>query len=157
MFVVYMTSSLKSSTLPPLLGSYCAARFAAQRCTISLSTSLLLINPYPTNMCKYAIMQIGKCANMQICKLAYMQICNIMQVGKYSNMRTAVTISPSIPILLIPFPQIWRSIFFCQIYHSIDSLQFHEYEEMVLVSHYRFSSDCCLVITCSATILSSTF
>ena len=81
-----MTSSLKSSTLPPLLGSYCAARFAAQRCTISLSTFLLLINPYHTNMCKYAIMQIGKCANMQICKLAYMQICNIMQVGKYSNM-----------------------------------------------------------------------
>ena len=76
-----MTSSLKSSTLPPLLGSYCAARFAAQRCTISLSTLLILINPYPTNMCKYASMEICKYANRHICKYA------IMQVGKYAIMQ----------------------------------------------------------------------
>ena len=49
--------------------------------TISLSTLLILINPYPTNMCKYASMEICKYANRHICKYA------IMQVGKYAIMQ----------------------------------------------------------------------
>ena len=89
-----------------------------------------------------------------------------MQVGKYASMRIAVPIPLSIRILRTPFPQIWRSIFFGQIYvffielsSHLVSLYFHEhlYDEMVLVSHYRVFSDFCLVITCSATTPSSTF